>query len=79
MMCPFKTLTVVCILRFPTVGRPEIRCLTGKQSEKVIKDIQQPVIPILCNLEENLASQNCAGKRVLSKLSCRNWSDDNDL
>lgn len=30
-----KTLTIVCVLRFPTVGRPEIRCLEGKQSEKV--------------------------------------------
>lgn len=29
-----KALTVVCVLRFPTVGWPEIRCLVGKQNKK---------------------------------------------
>lgn len=46
-MYPCKVLTIVCVLWFPAVGRPEIRSLAGEEYEKVSKDSDQPVIPFL--------------------------------
>lgn len=46
-MQPSKVLTVVCVLWFPAVGRPEIRSLAGGEYEKLSKDSDQPVIPFL--------------------------------